>query len=192
MSSRTDLTTLERTTYADSFRDGIIDLFFGLSVLWIGSAWIWLPDFAALAGIIPAALVVPVVEIRKRVVEPRTGFVRWSETRRRTERTRAAQMLALGVLGFGAAVAVPILAPPEGENLAAAIPAALLGLVALALGLASGVWRALAYGVALVGAGIASAVVGADPGADMLAAGGAITLWALLLAITYVIRHPVR
>lgn len=192
MSNRIDLVALEQDAYTASFRDGILDVFFGMSVLWIGIAWVWLPDFAALAGIIPAALVVPVVELRKRVVESHSGFVRWSESRRRTESTRVIQLLALGMLLLGAAVVVVLTSTDTLDSIAPALPAGLLGLLAILLGMVSGVWRGLAYGILLLGAGLTTALVGADPGVDMLVSGAGITTTGLVLVATYLTRHPRR
>lgn len=192
MSNRIDLVALEQDAYTASFRDGILDVFFGMSVLWIGIAWVWLPDFAALAGIIPAALVVPVVELRKRVVESHSGFVRWSESRRRTESTRVIQLLALGMLLLGAAVVVVLTSTDTLDSIAPALPAGLLGLLAILLGMVSGVWRGLAYGILLLGAGLTTALVGADPGVDMLVSGAGITTTGLVLVATYLTRHPQR
>lgn len=190
MSNETDLTTMERAAYADSFSDGILDVFFGLSVLWIGAAWLWLPDFAALAGIIPAALTVPVIQGRAHITETRTGYVRWSERRRQSEHSRLVQMLALGVLLAGIGLLAVLTSTKT--VIAPALPAGLLGLIALVLGMASGLWRVVVYGAALIAAGTTTALVGADPGIDMLVSGSFIITWGVILLVTYLDRHPRR
>lgn len=191
MGDSTNLARLEVEAYRASFRDGIYDLFFGLSVLWYGAAWLWLPDLAGLAQILPAALVVPLMEMRKRIVEPRAGYVRWSERRRRAERGRSRGLVALGVATFGLVVAVATLAARSGGgtgDLVAALPASLLALIAFVLALASGLWRAFAYGSVLLAAGIITVARGADPGMDMLVAGAIITVWAGTLVVTFLGR----
>ena len=50
MDASQDLKTLERQAYLETYSDGTIDLFVGLSLTWIGAAWIWLPDLAGIAG----------------------------------------------------------------------------------------------------------------------------------------------
>ncbi|MCP4249254.1 MAG: hypothetical protein GY778_19595, partial [bacterium] len=85
MTGTEDLDTLEHASYRATYSDGIIDLFVGASLLWIGAAWIWLPDLAGIAGIFPAVFVSSVLVVRKRFVEARTGYVKWSAPRRRWE-----------------------------------------------------------------------------------------------------------
>ena len=45
MDKQDTLQTLESGAYRRAYSDGIIDLFVGVSLCWIGAAWIWLPDF---------------------------------------------------------------------------------------------------------------------------------------------------
>ena len=41
-----DIRELEQAAYRTSYSDGIVDVFVGLSLVWIGVAWIWLDDLA--------------------------------------------------------------------------------------------------------------------------------------------------
>ena len=97
MGASTDLEALEQEAYRVSWSDGIIDLFGGLSLVWIGSAWVWLPDLAGVAGVLPAIFVAPVLAARKRFVEPRIGYVQWRGPRRGWERRTLWALLMAGV-----------------------------------------------------------------------------------------------
>lgn len=46
MSGDRDLETLERGAHRGPYADGIIDIFVGISLVWVGAAWIWLPGYA--------------------------------------------------------------------------------------------------------------------------------------------------
>lgn len=168
-------------------------MFFGLSVLWIGIAWVWLPDFAALAGLLPAMLIMPVMAMRKRVVESRLGHVRWSEARRRRERGNTVWLAVTGVVMFGSVLAV-VMAPSAGsvDNFVAGLPAFLLALIALVLAVARGTWRGAAYAAVLTAAAVVTVVRGADPGVDMLVSGMVISVIALLELARFLTRYPGR
>ena len=105
-----DATSLERAAYRSRWDDGLIDLFVGLSLLWIGVAWMWIEPLAGVAGVFPAVAVVPFITFRNRFIEERAGYVRFSEQRRRWERRNLLALVALGVLcfvgGIGAFIAV--------------------------------------------------------------------------------------
>ena len=194
MSDRNDLDILEQVAYEDSYSDGIIDLFFGVSVAWIGAAWLWLPDFAGLAGVFPAVFVVPMLELRKRFVEPRAGLVRWSAARRERERRGYGQVFILGALVLAAGVAGYVWSTrgdvdPLGD-LVSGLPALLLAAGAVAVALAIGVRRVFGYAALLAATGTATVASGADPGLDMLASGVAVSAVALYLVVTFSRRHP--
>lgn len=193
MSDVRDLDSIESAAYAEAHSDGLMDLFFGLSVAFVGAAWLWLPDLAGLAGVIPAVLVGPVIALRTRIVEPRLGYVRWSEARVRRERRGYVQLLALGLIVFVLGVAAFVWTDNRGSgdligDLIPGLPSVLLAVGAFALGLAAGVTRALAYAAVLAAAGLATIMAAADPGLDMLVAGTAISLFATGL-VTAFLRH---
>lgn len=196
METDQELQTLERRAYLASYSDGIVDLFVGLSLLWIGVAWIWLPDMAGLAGIFPAVFISVMLTARKRLLESRLGYVKWSEPRRRWERRNLAAILAAGVLIFVVGVVVYVLVTQGStdtrglSDLVPGLPALLLALVAVGLGLVMGTWRMLAYGGVLATAGVITVLAERDPGWPLFAAGIVVTVWGMVMVARFVRRYP--
>lgn len=196
MSTRSELEALERVAYREAYSDGIFDLFFGLSLVWIGAAWLWLPDYSGLAGVLPAIFIAPVIEARKRFVEPRIGYVKWSESRARQEQRGLVQILGVGVLMLVGGVAVYLWFETGADSevmdtLVPALPSLLLALGAGLLGLVAGIPRAVGYAAILVGAGFLTILREADPGLDMFVSGTVITAIAVGLIVSFVRHHPV-
>jgi hypothetical protein len=194
VSENADLGTLEREAYRASWSDGIIDLFAGLSLIWIGAAWIWLSDLAGLAGILPAVFVAPVLSARKRFVEPRIGYVQWRGPRRRWERHAQWAVLLAGVGVFVLGIALYVYKSGAGGdtavNLAPGILAWLLAVFAGALALLTSVWRMLLYAAVLFVAGFAVVAAQANPGWALLAGGLTATVVGVVLLRHFVHRYP--
>jgi hypothetical protein len=187
------LTTLEDATYLARFDDGLLDLFVGVSLLWIGAAWLWFEDLAAFAGLLPALLATPFAAWRGRFLRDRGGYVRFSEARRGWERRNLAVFL-----GVGAAVAalVLLLLALDGEpgrdaaqwlspGLISLIAAAMVGLLAAVSRLPRLAW----YTVLLVLGGLGAAALATNPGAPLLLAGLVITTCAAVLVRRYLTSH---
>lgn len=195
MERGTNLETFERDAYRASWSDGIIDLYGGLSLLWIGACWIWLSDLAGVAGVLPAVFVAPMLVARKRFLEPRIGYVQWRGRRREWERRNLWAVLMTGVgLFLGAIVLVAYQAGDGGApsiDLAPGLMAWLLGLFAVGLALITQVWRMLVYAVVLALAGVAVVAAGANPGWALLAGGATATIVGVVLLIRFVGRYPV-
>jgi hypothetical protein len=185
-----DLAVIEREAYRAFNRDGIIDLLLGLSLVWIGVAWLWLPSIAAFAGLLPAVLAPPIVMWRKDFVAERAGHVRWAAQRRRRERGGLMAALALGALVFVAAV-VSYVAIDEGslsEALEWATPgllAWLLALLAVVLAVVVDAPRMLGYGAILAVAGTVAAVFDLSPGWPLLVAGLVVTASGVWLVVHF-------
>ena len=191
-----DNRSIERTAYRSRWDDGLFDVFVGLSLLWIGAAWLWFDAMAGIAGVFPAIFVGPFVAWRTRFVEGRIGYVRFSEERRQWERRNLAVFVLVGTLTFiagilffvardggsGVADVIDELAP----GLIAFIVAAMVGVVAIA----SMVRRLFAYTLVLVVGGILAAAYDANPGAPLLAAGAIAALVGTWLVWRFVGHHP--
>lgn len=196
MSERDSLGTLEKTAYRRAYSDGIIEVFIGLSLIFIGSIWILLPDYAGLAGVLPAVLVPTMIPIRKKFVEERIGYVRWSEPRRNKERRNLIAMVAAGLLIFIAGIAAFIAfdrSLVDQELLDIVAPALLAWLLALAtLGLAflMETWRFVIYAVVLALAGLVTGIMGANPGWPLVAGGAVIAFTGLILLIRFIRQNP--
>jgi hypothetical protein len=196
MSTHADLDALERDAYRASYADGIIDLFAGLALLWLGATWIWFEGIAPFAGILPAILVVPMLAARKRFVEARLGYVRWRAPRRRWERHSLWLVLAAGVIVLGIAVALLALG---GETAGGVTPrdagpgimAWLLALMAAGLAILVQLSRALAYAAVLAATGLLAVLTGSGPGWPLLLSGGVVTACGALLLVRFARTHPV-
>lgn len=159
---------LERHANAVYWSDGLLDLLAGATLVLIGVAW--LSDLVVFGAITPA-LVVPLwAVLRRRVVEPRRGYLKLGEQRQQDQhRLLLGSLVAgvggllLGVLAFALGVDSPMLVR--------AMPGSLVGLLALATGAALGLPRFAVYALALVGVGVGSGVLGFNPGWAFVAGG---------------------
>lgn len=196
MDNHSVLQSLESDAYRRAYSDGIIDLFVGVSLLWIGLAWIWLPDFAGLAGVLPAVFVPVAMATRKRVVERRVGYVKWSEPRRNKERRNLIGLLGAGVLLFLAGIAAflvvdgSLVSDDVLDSVMPGLLAWLLAILALGLAYAMEAWRFVVYAAALGIAGVITAIQQANPGWPMLASGVVITITGLTMLIGFLRANP--
>lgn len=197
MTGNHDLQNLEQQTYRDSYSNGIIDIYIGISLLWIGVAWIWLPDIAGLAGALPAIFIAPMLVGRKRFSEKRIGYVKWTEPRRQWEHRNLVGALVLGtaflLLGVGVYMFVSDSAADRDVlgNLAPGLIAWLLALVAIGLAFLMPARRMLAYAMVLIAAGIWTAQENASPGWPLLAAGTVVTVTGIAMLIRFIRSNPV-
>jgi hypothetical protein len=197
MTGNQDLQNLERQTYRDSYSDGIIDIYIGISLLWIGVAWIWLPDIAGLAGVLPAIFITPMLVGRKRFLEKRIGYVKWTEPRRQWEHRNLVGALIVGTAFLLLGVGVYMFASDSAADrdiLASVAPgliAWLLAAVAIGLAFLMSAKRMLAYGMVLIAGGIWTAQENASPGWPLLAAGTVITITGIAMLIRFTRNNPV-
>lgn len=196
MGETIDISAVEADAYRSRFDDGLIDLFIGLSAVWIGVAWLWLDDLAGLAGVLPAVLVVPFVTFRTRFVERRAGYVRFSARRRSWERRNLAILLIIGVVlflvGIGAYLAFEAGNSSRDvlEVIAPGLIAFLLAVVVLIIAVASMLPRAFAYAGVLALAGAGAVAFDTNPGVPLLVSGAVITACGSILLVRFVRRHP--
>lgn len=185
---------LEAAAYRERYDDGIIDLAIGLSLAWIGAAWLWIDSMAGLAGVLPAALAPVVGPLRRRFLEPRVGYVRWSPPRVRWERHLLQRLLVMGLAALVLGIGVFWWGSQSGGSLhpVAGLPALLLAMPTVLLGAATGIRRLWWYGAALVAAAGITIAIDAGPGGPLLAAGAVIAVVGLVLLVRFAARHPVR
>jgi hypothetical protein len=187
------LEALEARSYRATYSDGIIDIFAGASLGWIGVAWIWLQDWAGLAGVLPAVFVSSVLVVRRRFVESRAGYVQWSQPRLLQQRRNLMIVLAAGVGLFTAGIGAFVAASQDPDVLGSLAPgllAWLLALVAAGLAFLLGTWRMLLYAGVLTVAGIATAWADANPGWPLLACGIVVVVAGVALLVRYVRATP--
>ena len=196
MTHHQELETLERGAYQASYSDGIIDIFVGVSLIWIGAVWIWLPDLAGLAGIFPAVFITVMLTARKRFVESRVGYVKWREPRRRWERRNLAALLAAGVAVLVIGVVVFVVVRQAGMDsgapraLAPGLMAWLLALLAVGSAFLMTSWRMLVYAGVLAAAGLITVWAEARPGWPLLVTGILITATGVAMFARFIRRNP--
>jgi hypothetical protein len=192
-----ELSAIERDAYRASYRDGIIDLFVGLSLGFIGAMWIWATDYGGLAGVLPAVVAPGLIPLRKKVVEDRGGYVKWSAPRRRWEQRNLWAIFGAGVvvllLGIGAFLAFESGGSSQ-DGLVAVGPGLLAFLLALAasgLGIMMEQLRFFAYSAVLVAGGIVAIVRETNPGLPLLIAGAVVTITGTAMLSRYLRANPV-
>jgi MFS family permease len=186
---------LEGRIYRSTWSDGVADLLGGIGVLTVGATWS-MEIFWAVGFVVPVLLVAWTL-LRKRVVEPRAGRVRFSQERRGKEKrgTQGAALIGVGVLLFFVALSVVqmrrgagFLAPAQ--EWIAGLPAALLALMALMAAAMTGVTRFIGFAALLVAAGTLGTLLGLEPGPQILIGGGVITLIGLIIFLRFLSSHP--
>ncbi len=191
MTNPPELKELEQKKYEAAYSDGVIDIFVGISLAWIGAMWLLFPDYLSGAVALVALLISPVMRRRRRFVEARTGYVRFTEPRRRRERriyTTAGFLFAgfmlmarpLGSLQTGD------IDWPVGPD---SVITWLLALIAVVLGLIVGGKRMFAYATALIATGAIAVMVDTQFGWPLLISGVVIALTGYVMTRHFVKRH---
>lgn len=180
---------VERRIVHHFWNDGLIDILSGIAVLLIGIAWQC--DLVALGAVAPAMLIPFWAPLRKRITEPRLGYVEFSDDQETRQRSFLTWTIGIGCLTFAIVVGAYMLrtSPLTGlaaERWIAALPACLIGVLAAAVSLLILVPRFLAYGVALALAGVAVVLLDMRPGAAMIAGGIIVTSVGLLRLARFV------
>jgi hypothetical protein len=171
--------------------DGLLDLLCGLALLVMGIGWAS-TRLGSLAVLQAPLWIVLWAPLRKRIVEPRAGFVRFSPARREHSARDLRWTLALGV-GAVALVAATVFLlrsrkpEPVLQLLAPGLPAALVALGAGIGGLLTGARRFHAYGLALLAGGLATVALAGGP-APPLAAGGLLVSASGAILLTRFVR----
>lgn len=190
----TDLKQMEETAYRESYSDGLVDLFAGASLIWIGACWLWFESLAPFAAIIPAALSPALIPLRRGLVESRVGYVRWTAPRRAWEQRQRSGLLALGVAMLALAIiaAASLMSDgglPEASSLAAAIPAVLVVIPTVLLAAVTGLRRLWGYAFVIVAAAALTVVTTQNPGWPLLIGGVVMVLTGLTLFMRF-LRLP--
>jgi hypothetical protein len=191
-----DVKQLEATAYRESFSDGLVDVFVGLGLLWIGASWILLPSLVPLSVVVPPLLAVALFPVRQRVLEPRVGYVRWTAPRRHWERRQLVGLFAAGATAFGLVAFLGSYAIangvtlPEAHTFAAAIPAVLVAIPALAVAVATGLVRVWVYLLILVIAAGVTVAYALDPGWPLAVTGLGVLLGGVWLLTRFLRSNP--
>lgn len=176
MTATTD--RLESRLYRHFWDDGLLDLFAGVGVVGIGVCWAL--DLVAIGAVVPAVLVPFWIPLRRALIEPRSGFVEFSDTRVDHNRRLLAGSVALGAASLAVFAALYLIVPsdPAGwlVRVIPGVPALLLALLAAFTGLALGLPRFLAHAAVLAVAGAAVVAADAAPEEAMIAGGALVAI----------------
>jgi hypothetical protein len=192
MTTPPELKELEQRRYGATYTDGVIDIFVGVSLAWIGAMWLMLPDYLFGAVALVAVSISPVMGRRKRFVEARTGYVKFTEPRRRRERRI---YTAAGFLFAGFMLMARPLGSLQSEEIdwpvgPDSLIVWLLALIAVALGVFVEAKRLFAYAATLAAAGTLAVVLDTRFGWPLVVSGVVITVVGSVLMRRFVDRHP--
>ena len=195
-----DLTSVERKSYRSMFDDGLLDLFIGISLLFLGL--MWLTEYGAFGGMLPV-LLIPIWPVaRKRFIEPRSGYAQLAEPRRRKLRKGIAGSIAFGTLTFLLAVGAYIgLTSNDSateaifDSIGSGLPALLLAVMATVAARMFDLPRLLGYAGVLLTMGVLGVLLDLEPawsllGSAVLMTATAIVLMARFFRNTHAIAKP--
>jgi MFS family permease len=164
------------------WNDGLLDLLVGAALLLLGIAWRY--DLVALGPIAPALLVSLWKPIRAKWIDPRIGYVEFTESRERETRRFLVSTLLLGgvMLMLGVSMYFFVIGretPPV--HMVAGLPAILLSVLAFLTAMVTRLIRLGVYGLLLLLSGIGVVASDARPEAAMLASGVVIFITGIVL-----------
>lgn len=175
-------------TETDLFRsywdDGLLDILAGMALLVTGLGWS--SRLGAVAVLQIPLWIVLWGPLRRRFVEPRAGFVRFSLARQNRNVHQLRDTVILGIGVFFLVVAAIFVAREESASvlqfLAPGLPASIVAFAAILGGVLTGALRFHIYAVALFAAALTIAFLGGEPavplmfGGAMVAGCGAVLL----------------
>ncbi len=165
--------SLEARLFRAYWDDGLLDLLFGVGTVAVGI--LWLVDLVVFGAIVPAFVALAWSPLRHAIVEPRAGWVEFGRARTESSRRRLQVAMWLGVGALVLVLALVVLARAGTDlvpiELAAALPAALIGTMAALIGAGLMLGRFLGYAVLFIVVGVAVALAGGEPGLAILIGG---------------------
>jgi len=186
---------VERRVVRSFWDDGLIDILSGMGVLLIGISWQF--DLVPLGAVAPMILVPFWKPLRKRITEPRLGYVEFSDAQESRQRSFLTWSIVAGCVTFTMGVGVYFIARSGGGRLplgdwVAALPACLIGGMAAVTSLLILVPRFISYGIVLVLSGICVVLLDQRPGVALIAGGVVVTLAGLSRLVSFLRSHPQR
>jgi len=185
------LEKLERNAFRSYWDDGLLDLLAGLCLVAIGASW-W-KDAAVLGAVFPAVAFSMWYPLRKRLIEPRLGYVEFSGKRELKARSFKQGMTSFlsGTTLLGLAVFYYWNSGqfPELREFVPGVPATILALMAFPFGIFTGCRRYFVYAAALIAAALVTVFMHTRPGPPIFGAGVAVTVSGLALMIRFFNSH---
>lgn len=183
--TETRTSPLEARLFRAFWDDGLIDLFFGLGAMAIGICWA--TGLVALGALIPAVLVPFWSPLRRKLIEPRAGIVKFARARAESNRRmlRTAFLIGLGSLTLFTAL-FWFAGPGQLDiirTFIAGVPAILVGAVACLVVLGLRIARFLLHALVFATCGVAIALIDGNPAVAIIAGGAIVALsgtWILI------------
>jgi hypothetical protein len=183
---------VEQKAFRSYWDDGLLDIMLGLVLLVLGITW-WqgVPVFGA---IFPAACVSMWSPLRKRLVEPRMGYVEFSGKRNLKVRGFRFGLMAFfaGAMLLGLVIFFLLggTKPSWADQWIAGFPLVLIAIPALFFALFTNCLRFVIYAFLLLLAGLTIVLLGWDPHMGFMASGLVILPCGLVILSRFLARHP--
>ncbi len=185
---------IEKKAFRSYWDDGLLDIMLGLLLLVLGVSW-W-QDVYVLGAIFPAICVSMWPPLRKRLVEPRMGYVEFSGKRNLKVRTFRFGLMAF----FAGSMALGLVVfslfggemPFRASEWIAGFPLVLIAIPALFFALFTSCLRFAAYAFLLLLAGLTIVLMGWDPHVGFIGCGIVITPYGVVILSRFLSRHPLE
>jgi Ca2+/Na+ antiporter len=184
--------SMEKSAFRSFWNDGLLDLMLGLVILAVGLSW-W-QEVAVMGAIFPAVCVSMWTPLRKRLVEPRMGYVEFSGERELKVRSFRHGLIAFfaGTMMLGAAIYMLWNREriPEPAVWIAGFPLVLIGIPALFFAFFTQCRRYVFYAAILLLAAVQVVAMGLEPHEGLIASGIVITLCGAYIFFRFLLRYP--
>jgi uncharacterized integral membrane protein len=182
--------SMESALFRNFWEEGLLDLLVGLALLVAGIGWHLFGPLAVLQAPLWVILWNP---LRERLVEPRSGYVCFSQARQRRNTRQLGSSLLLGAGMLAAVALIVVQLPKEAEGAVAheqwiaGLPALLVALGLALGGLLTSARRFYAYGAFFLLAAMESGIRGWEP-SIALGVGGILILLVAIIRLTRFLR----
>lgn len=184
----------ERKAFQSYWNDGLLDIMLGLVLVVTGLSW-W-QGVAVLGALFPAVCVSMWYLLRKRLVEPRMGYVEFSGGREVKIRSFRFGLVAFfaGTMALGLVVYILWKGELTSDSVdwVAAFPLVLVAIPALFFSVFTNCRRFTVYALMLLLAGVTVVLQGWDPHVGMIAGGVIILVTGLIILAIFLSRHPAQ
>ncbi len=176
----------ETRLFSSYWDDGTLDLLIGAAIVLLGVGYVFdLPLVEVV--ILPLALVMWPI-LRRRLVEPRAGYVEFARARQARVTWELRGTVALGVGLLVLALAAVLGTRSGALDLSRSVDALPAILVALGAGVTGGLiraWRFAAYALVLAGAGVGAVLADTGPGLPLVVGGIVMWGWGAVLLVRF-------
>jgi len=188
------ITNIEKNAFQSFWNDGLLDIMLGLVLLVTGLSW-W-QEVAVLGAIFPAVCVSMWYPLRKRLVEPRVGYVEFSGDRDVKVRGFRFGLMAFfaGTMALGLVVFILWKGESSSNSIdwIAAFPLVLIAIPAMFFALFTNCKRFAIYALILLLAGVTVVLQDWDPHVGMIAASVVILVTGLIIMAKFLSQHPTQ